>query len=842
MKKEDIPKTAFVSKYGLFEYTTMPFGLSNAPATFQRLMEIALSGLQWTTCLIYLDDVLIFGANFDDQISRIQAVLDRIRAAGLKLKPTKCHLLKEEVTFLGHILTPDGIQPNVENIEKILKWETPTNVKEVQSFLGMANYYRRFVPNYSAVVRPLIDLTKKGKAFKWTEQCTEVFSKVRTMLTNAPIMAHPRDAGDYILDTDACDVSIGAVLSQIQDGVERVVAYGSKSLSKTQKNYCVTDRELLAVRYFTEYYRSYLLGRKFLVRTDHQAIRWLFNMKEPKSRIARWIECLSEFNFEIEHRSGVKHGNADGMSRCPNPWDCTCKNFESLRCGPCKKCLRKTELMNGELPDVQHDVESESPAPKNEESENCEDLEDPDRGSPQIRITRQDLRSRWPLKTTLSDVKKHQQEDPDIGPVYRWCKEGTRPGGSDVSKLSPASRHYLLYWDSLNIANEVLTRQFHKHDGTNDYTQTIIPRSMRKEVFEQMHDSILSGHLGEKKTRERIHQRFYWFGVRDDISHWVRQCDVCTAIKGTTKHVKGPLGKMPVGAPWDRLSTDILGPLPESKRGNKYIMVVTDYFSKWVEIFPLPDQQAETCANVLLNEVIARYGTCYDLHSDQGRNYMSEIFKELCKFLEIRKTRTTPYHPSGNGQCERFNKTLVRMIKAYLKGQQLDWDKHLGCLAGAYRASVHETTGFTPNFLMFGREVRLPAELMYSGPSLEAVASYGAYVTNLKEKMEHAHCIAREHLGRAASRQKEMYDAKSTLHSYKSGDLVWYATKTADTQMAPKLRRKFVGPVMILKKLNDLTYLIKLNKSGQQKVVHHDKLFPYQGPHRPKWARLSTRK
>ena len=172
VRTEDIPKTAFVTKYGLFEYTTMPFGLSNAPATFQRLMEIALSGLQWTTCLIYLDDVLLFGSSFQELTSRIQAVLDRIRAANLKLKPSKCHLFREEVTFLGHILSPDGIRPNKENIEKILQWKAPTNVKEVQSFLGMANYYRRFCKNYSALVRPLIDLTMKGKKFEWTEKCS----------------------------------------------------------------------------------------------------------------------------------------------------------------------------------------------------------------------------------------------------------------------------------------------------------------------------------------------------------------------------------------------------------------------------------------------------------------------------------------------------------------------------------------------------------------------------------------------------------------------------------------------------------------------------------------------
>ena len=312
VREEDIPKTAFVSKYGLFEYLTMPFGLCNAPATFQRVMELALAGLQWKTCLVYLDDVLVFSDDFSTHVSRLSEVLSRIQKANLKLKPAKCHFLQDEVVFLGHVISSDGITPNPENLEKIANWPTPSTVKEVQSFLGMANYYRRFVHNYSEWAKPLTHLIKKAVPFDWTDTCQDAFDKLKSALMNPPVMAHPTDDGLYILDTDACADSIGSVLSQIQtDGTERVIAYGSKTLSKTEKNYCVTDRELLAIRYFTEYYRCYLLGRKFLVRSDHQALKWLLSMKDPRHRIARWIEHLSQFDCTIEYRAGSKHSNAD---------------------------------------------------------------------------------------------------------------------------------------------------------------------------------------------------------------------------------------------------------------------------------------------------------------------------------------------------------------------------------------------------------------------------------------------------------------------------------------------------------------------------------------------------
>lgn len=814
IQEKDIPKTAFVTKYGLFEYTTMPFGLCNAPATFQRVMEIALAGLQWTTCLIYLDDVLIFGRTFNEQIERIKAVLEKIRAANLKLKPSKCHLLQEEVGFLGHVLSSDGIRPAPDNVEKIMNWSQPTTVKQVQSFLGMANYYRRFIQDYSTIARPLIDLTKKDKAFNWTTDCETAFNHLRKLLTSRPIMAHPRDDSDFILDTDACDVSIGAVLSQMQDGVERVIAYGSKSLSKCQQNYCVTDRELLAVRYFTEHYRSYLLGRKFLVRTDHQALKWIFSMKEPKSRIARWIEALSEFNFEIQHRSGIKHGNADGMSRCPNPWDCDCRNYEVLKCGPCKKCRRKNELMEGTFPSIK-----------------TKKLQ-----TTRVRITKHDLRSHNFQKTVNLGVQQKQIADPDIGPIYQWVKNGTRPEPTKVKTASPATRHYLLLWNSLIIHDGVLHRKFYKQNLSTDRLQVIVPKVMRKEILRQMHDGIMSGHLGEKRTRNKVQQKFYWYDLRSDVTIYVRQCDICSTIKGPTKKPKAPLGNMSTGAPWDRLSVDIMGPFPESSRGNKYVMVVTDYFTKWVEIFAIPDQQAETCADILLNEVFARYGCPYDLHSDQGRNFISAVFVELCKILEIRKTRTSPYHPSGNGQVERFNRTLIRMIKAYLKGEQREWDRNLGCLAGAYRSSVHEATGFTPNFLLFGREVRLPAQLTICPPEEEQLVTAGEFVEKARTDLERAHQLCRHHLQTAAKRQQEIYDAKSTLRRYKPGDLVWYACFAEDRHLAPKLRRKYMGPALVLHKFNDLTYQIQTTKD-EKRVIHHDKILPYLGINRPRWAK-----
>ena len=871
VRETDVPKTAFVTKYGLFEYTMMPFGLCNAPATFQRMMEVALGGLQWNTCLIYLDDVIIFSKAFDVHIQRLRLVLQHIQAAGLKLKPSKCQLLQSQVKFLGHVISSEGVLPDPANVKKIQEWATPRTVKQVRAFLGMGNYYRRFIKSYSKIAKPLIDLTKKDRRFSWNEDCQAAFRALKEALIGPDVMAFPQDDCEFVLDTDACDFSIGAVLSQKQNGRERVVAYGSKMLSRSERNYCVTDRELLAVKFFVEHYKHYLLGRRFTVRTDHQALKWLFSLKEPKSRIARWIETLSAFDFSVEYRPGVQHGNADGMSRCPNPRECKCQTPDvALPCGPCHSCnARKArESADGSENEGQYQPPltgrriAENPVVRNQQQghgfqrlwqfllwamlffritsavgsqsipEECCRV-----------VTRRQSKPSWAMNYSLADLRKMQLEDSNLGIILQAKEANKRPEGQEVATLSPEARHYLLLWMSLEIHDGLLFRRFNRRDATGSHLQFLTPQKLRVEILNQMHDNILSGHLGQKKTREKLLQRFYWFEVREDVNCWVSKCEVCGITKKPSRKVKAPMGIMTVGAPWDRLSTDIVGPFPVTPRGNKYILVVTDHFSKWVEIFPIPDQSASVCAEKILNEVIARFGCPYELLSDQGRNYESVIFSELCKLLEIKKKRTSPGNPRCNGQTERFNRTMVQMIKAYLKGQEDEWDRNLGCLAAAYRATVHESTGLTPNLLVLGREVRLPAEVMFGKRAMTSetdIVNYGQYVTDLRGHLQHGHTVARKHLAAATKRQKDGYDAKANFHDYSQGDLVWYASDISQLHLAPKLRNPFMGPVLVLKKINDLNFLLQFDERGTKRVVHNNCMKPFLGEKQLPWAKLAV--
>src|SRR5437867_4229034 len=285
---------------------------------YQRWINVVMAGLNFEVCLVYLDDIILFSSTVAEHLERLKLLLRRLRWANLKLKPSKCFLLQREVHFLGHIVSAGSIATDPEKTEQIRTWPRPQTVHEVRSFIGLASYYRRFCKDFGQIAAPLHALTGKNSRFVWTEDCEIAFEALKQCLVSSPVLAMPSDHGEYRLDTDASNVAIGAVLSQVQGGEERVIAYASRTLSRSERNYCVTRRELLAVVHFAKQFRSYLLGREFLIRTDHSALRWLKLTPEPIGQQARWLERLEEFTYKIEHQPGHKHTNADALSRRPS--------------------------------------------------------------------------------------------------------------------------------------------------------------------------------------------------------------------------------------------------------------------------------------------------------------------------------------------------------------------------------------------------------------------------------------------------------------------------------------------------------------------------------------------
>ncbi|KAL5471331.1 hypothetical protein EMCRGX_G029435 [Ephydatia muelleri] len=718
--EEDQPKTAFTTPEGLFQFRVMPFGLCNAPATFQRLMDRVLGGLKWSSCLVYLDDIIIVGTSFSEHLRNLAGVLQRLRQAGLKLKPSKCKWCQKSVTFLGHIVSEEGVAADPSKTAIVAGWPPPQSKREMQQFLGLANYYRKFVKNFAAIAKPLHRLTEKNTDFKWT---VKYYSR------------------RFVLDTDASDIGIGAVLSQEDaTGSEVVIAYASHTLSRPEQRYCVTRKELLAAVEFIHHFRQYLLGREFTLRTDHSSLVWLRNFKEPESQLARWLEKLQEYSFSVVHRQGTKHGNADALSRVP-----------------CRQCGR----------------ESHETTPKGDVIE----------GS----VTSLPCTSYTPQW-----IRQQQLDDCSIRPVYQALESKLMLSADEVKPWSRESRLLWQQHTSLYLKDGVLWRRV--LGGGEGKLQLVVPAKLRQDILRSLHEGALSAHLGEEKMRNLLKERFYWPSCADDVSEWCSCCAVCCSRKTHVPKRRAGLQTLQVGYPLQMVCVDLLGPLPETETGSRYVLVAVDHFTKWAEAYRIPNQEAATVARKLVDEMFCWFSPPEQLHSDQGRQFESELVKEVCKLLEIKKTHTTPYHPQCNGIVERFNRTLLGMLATTVDSYPSSWEQNIRRF-----------------FLMFGRQVKLPVDLMY-GTTQGKETAVIEYVKNLKDGLLEAYALVRDRCETEHKRQKSIYDRKVHGEPYSEGDLVWLYTPAVPSGQSRKLHRPWKGPYKVVERLGDATYKLQADE------------------------------
>ena len=461
----------------------MPFGLCNAPATFQRLMYRVLCDVNWVECLVYIDDTVVIGRTFEQHLSNLGTVMSRLRQAGLKLQPAKCKLCQKEVRFLGHVISENGIATDPEKTAVIATWPVPESKKNIQQFLGLANYYRRFIKDFGTTAKPLQRLLEKNIAFEWTQQCQAAFDHLRKCLMTTPILAFPDHSRHFVLDTDASDTGIGAILSQVQDdGGEVVIAYASRSLSRQEQKYCVTRRELLAVVEFIHHFRHYLLGVHFTLQTDHGSLVWIQNFKEPEGQLARWLERLQEYTITVVHRPGNQHKNADALSRVS-----------------CNQCGRVTHVYS------------------------------PAHLAAQIGIVSQGH--------SAADVHDQQLNDLSIGPVLKAKESGATPNLDEVKTWSRESRQLVQMWSSLKVDNSVLWRLC--IDGRSQHLQLVLPSVLRESVLQDLHSGSMGGHVGESKMIHLVRERYYWPGWKESVKEWCRKCRTCSTRKMAPHLVKG---------------------------------------------------------------------------------------------------------------------------------------------------------------------------------------------------------------------------------------------------------------------------------------------------------------
>ena len=769
--ESDRPKTAFSSQKGLFQFKVLPFGLSNAPAVFERLMELVLRGLNWDKCLCYLDDIIVFEKTFEGGLQNLKIVFQRFRGANLKLKPSKCSLFQTSCNFLGHVVSESGISCDHKKIESIQDWPVPANVSEVKSFLGLVGYYRRFIKCFSTIAFPLTELTHKAKDFIWTDACQKAYETLKQALVSDPILAYPTENEDFILDTDASSYGIGAVLAQVQSGEEKVIAYASRTLSKTQQRYCTTYRELLAVITFVKHFRHYLWGRKFKIRTDHSSLKWIQNFKNPEGMIARWLSVLSTYDFDIEYRRGSAHTNADAMSRKSHR---KCKNQNCSDCTPLQQSI--TQKVPEAVP-VHQDTLSNSrgtvmPVVALTDSDLNHDHYNTTDSSNEMREF-QLHKNLWVQTWSNEQIKKWQALDKAISRIISLKQNYEKqPSRDTIASDSVDVKRLWSVWNHLDLEDGILKYKWYNAATHTTQHLLLAPQELRKIIFEKLHCDRTAGHFGRRRTTEAVRRRFYWPGMSSHIRRWLKQCDLCARRKPGPGKGKSPLQQSKSTYPLSRIAIDILE-CPQSSSGNSYVIVVCDYFTKWVEAYPVPNHTALTVADKLVNEFISRFGVPLEIHTDQGREFESILFSRLCEVLEVKKTRTTPYHPQSDGLVERFNRTLLQMLSIYVNKYNSDWVEQLPFVLMAYRSTIHESTGCSQNFLMLNRECSLPVDIMAGNPpGHNSTPCQVQYIEWLTYTMSKTHDFALKNLEQAASKQKKYYDVGLKVRQYKPDQYV----------------------------------------------------------------------
>ena len=822
---ESKDKTAFRTRLGLFEFNKLPFGLCNATSTYSRAIDLVLRGLTWKSVLCFLDDVCVLGLDIPNHLDNLRSAFERFRLHGMKLKPSKCELFQKRMTFLGRLVSPQGVTITNHAKEVISKWKEPSTLKELQSFLGFANFHRSFIKNFSGVAAPMFAVLKgkNKKQFFWGPDQATSFKQLCNELMSPAVLAMPQKEGRLYLDCDASIVAIGAELWQLQDGVKRVLSFGSFALSKAQRAYCTTRLELLAVVRFCLFFKNALLAQEFTVTTDHFALKWLMNFKNLEGQLARWVEILSQFNMVIEHKPGRHHQNADALSRRPVDDPCLIiSDPKLLPCGGCKHCLKvheKWALFEAQVNDVINLADrahSNASSPPKDSSEEIMP----------IRTLSQDENSNLPnsLGDNWIEIASLQKEDPNLNFLYQFLLNGEQPSEQEVKFSHPAAQFYYNNKGMFSLVNEVIF----KTEGVPQKL-LLVPFGLKDEVLRLCHDIPTSGHLGISKTKIRLQQRYFWHKQSKDIANYVLSCHQCNLNKSANRPAKHPRVTDHAGFPLQKVHMDHLGPLPVTDNNNLYVLVIVDNFSKWVECLPVPDITAEITAKAAVNHFFSRFGFPNQIVTDQHQTFESQLFSEMCKLLHIKKSRTSGYRPSANGQAESKNRVLMSAIRCFVDKNHKDWDIYVPLVASALRSAVNRHTGYTPNELMLGRQLNTPADLVFPDNHISEI-SPDQYIVQLRKNMELAHNVAREYLKVQLKITKKNNDAHVKLISYSPGDIVFFLNRKPKNKLKPK----WIGPAIVTKVFSPQTIEINL-KARVPKVVSHDYLKPCLDKTLPRW-------
>ena len=778
IKQSDRHKTAFASPMGSFQFKRLPFGLQGAPATYSRLNSMLLGHVDPNKALAFLDDILIFSRTLEEHLLTFEEILLAHKKAGLLLQPAKCSLFRDKLCYLGHIVSKEGISCDPEYLQIVSKWPAPANRSEIRTFLGKVGYYRAHIYAFAKLAGPLMALLQKDGSLdkdpiKLNEIQLSSFKALKKALLSNQVLGHADfspTATPFLLDTDwsQSNRAVSGVLSQVQNGRERVLAFASKRLSESQARYAPTKGELCAIILMIEKFKYFLMHRRFVLRTDHKAhLAMQTTMHPPTGMISRWFSILGDYDFQVIYRKSKEHGNADALSRATH----------------IPAADGSTDVSNGE-------------------SDTCAALPSPHHLVALLHaVLRPSLRP-W----TVEDWKEAQESDEDISWIRRYLLKGQCPEKQERQFRSAEATYYAQIFQSLCIDPHGLVCLRKPADHMSERPERLlrlVPNDWRRMAMLKAHHS--ASHQGVERTVDYCSRYLHFRGMRELAEDTIRSCMQCQAADAPPKDQRFHHHSQRQGRIWERLSIDLVGPLPSAKGGFKHILTVKDVFSGWVEALPMRKTDSESIAEKLVNEVFARYGIPAEIKSDNGANLTSALMRDIANMLGIEHITTLTYNPRAN-PVERFHQDLKAALKKMVIDHPRTWIDHLPMVLLAFRTSKSRSTGYAPFQLMFGRNPSLPLELLYGSPLPEATkySSQQDYALAVKNRAETAFRYARNHLRMAIARARQNYTGRTC--KFKVGDKVWLFCPRKISAYKQKLVSYWSGPWEIQKQINEIVY------------------------------------
>ena len=835
----------------------------------------------------YIDDVLVFSDNLEDHIQHVRKVITLLQDNGLPIDVDKCEFHVQETKYLGLIITTEGIKMDRSKVSAVLDWETPRTLKDVQSFLGFANFYRQFILRYSKVAAPLTNMTR-GLAgatttdtanvpkpqFNWTSECQESFDALKKAFTEDPILGHYESGRQTMLETDASDNVIAGVLSQKHElsngkSVWKPIGYFSKKMIPAERNYDIHDKELLAIVRAFEEYRSELLpfegDDSVLVVSDHKNLEYFMTTKRLNSRQARWSELLSGFNFVITYRPGKQNPRADALTRRTQdmPDGDVLEHRDVVMLPSERLCHPPQDIQDALILRPDPIVAVNATTTRAEATKKLVAL--PLAGPSAAKsILRADVLAFQPttvpaLQPTtaprvlpvapIADQDSLNKEadnlvcdhltdiDRAVGEDATYTRVRASVSKGDTSTVDPALQRAKVHPADCWVTEKGRVMMEHRLWVPDN-------EPLRQRIIRSCHDPPACGHPGIATTLELVRRSYFWPRMTKDIRRFVRNCRRCRTTKSLRIKKEGLLHPMPVAeAPWSEIAVDFVVELPKSTshEGVAYtnILTVTDRFTKEKHLIPVGSMTAQNTARLFVKYVFSRHGLPRAITSDRGSQFVSDFWRFVCTTLGVDQRLSSAYHPETDGQSERSNQDMEQYLRSYVNYSQDDWVDWLPLAEFALNNHVSASTGVSPFYANTGRNpAAMPHELQ---PGNLVVRSKGA--KKLEEgaakrfalQMSDLHAKLRNQLLLTQYTQADSANLLRKPHpNYQLGDMVYVSTKNfRTTRPSRKLDYRFLGPYKITKVIDNITYKLDLPADIQAHNAFHASLLQPTGTETP---------